>query len=119
MSLLGKRRCSVAATPIGTPTRVIYLSDRGRPRAYADGWLSARCTTAVRSAEALDREATGADLLVAMFNDRESPAVWLLGEQDITHYDLPVCGHNEERRCCGLIRLAREPTGASSKSHLF
>jgi ATP-dependent Clp protease ATP-binding subunit ClpA len=42
---------------------------------------------AVRSAEALDREATGADLLVAMFNERESPAVWLLGEQDITHYD--------------------------------
>jgi sulfite reductase alpha subunit-like flavoprotein len=42
---------------------------------------------AVRSAEALDREATGADLLVAMFNERESPAVWLLGEKDITHYD--------------------------------
>jgi Glyoxalase superfamily protein/Clp amino terminal domain, pathogenicity island component len=42
---------------------------------------------AVRSAEALDREATGADLLVAMFNERESPAVWLLGERDITHYD--------------------------------
>jgi transcriptional regulator with XRE-family HTH domain len=42
---------------------------------------------AVRSAEALAREATGADLLVAMFNERESPAVWLLGEQEITHYD--------------------------------
>ena len=43
---------------------------------------------AVRSAEALDREATGADLLVAMFDERESPAVWLLGEQGITHYDV-------------------------------
>jgi sulfite reductase alpha subunit-like flavoprotein len=42
---------------------------------------------AVRNAETLDREATGADLLVAMFDERESPAVWLLGEQGITHYD--------------------------------
>jgi Glyoxalase superfamily protein/Clp amino terminal domain, pathogenicity island component len=42
---------------------------------------------AVRSAEALDREATGADLLVAMFDEHESPAVWLLGEQGMTHYD--------------------------------
>jgi len=42
---------------------------------------------ALRSAEALDREATGADLLVAMFNEHESPAVWLLGEQGMTHYD--------------------------------
>jgi sulfite reductase alpha subunit-like flavoprotein len=42
---------------------------------------------AVRSAEGLDREATGTDLLVAMFNERESPAVWLLGEQGMTHYD--------------------------------
>jgi ATP-dependent Clp protease ATP-binding subunit ClpA len=34
----------------------------------------------VRSAEGLDREATGADLLVAMFDEHESPAVWLLGD---------------------------------------
>jgi sulfite reductase alpha subunit-like flavoprotein len=39
---------------------------------------------AVRNAEGLDREATGADLLVAMFVERESPAVWLLGELDMT-----------------------------------
>lgn len=42
---------------------------------------------AVRTAEALEREATGTDLLVAMFDERESPAVWLLGEQGMTHYD--------------------------------
>ena len=42
---------------------------------------------AVHNAEGLDREATGADLLVAMFNEHESPAVWLLGEVDMTHYD--------------------------------
>jgi hypothetical protein len=42
---------------------------------------------AVRSAEALDREGTGADLLVTMFDERERPAVWLLGEQGITHYN--------------------------------
>jgi hypothetical protein len=30
---------------------------------------------------------TGAALLAAMFDERESPAVWLLDEQDITHYD--------------------------------
>jgi Glyoxalase superfamily protein/Clp amino terminal domain, pathogenicity island component len=43
---------------------------------------------ALRSAEALDRDATGADLLAAMFDERERPAVWLLGEQGITHYDV-------------------------------
>lgn len=46
---------------------------------------------AVRSAEGLDREATGADLLVAMFSEHESPAVWLLGEQGMTHYDALSC----------------------------
>jgi hypothetical protein len=30
---------------------------------------------------------TGADLLVAIFAERESPAVWLLGEQDMTLQD--------------------------------
>jgi len=45
---------------------------------------------AVHSAESLDREASGADLLVAMFAEHESPAVWLLGEQGITHYDAVV-----------------------------
>jgi hypothetical protein len=30
---------------------------------------------------------TGAALLVAMFEERESPAVWLLGEHGMTHYD--------------------------------
>jgi hypothetical protein len=45
---------------------------------------------AVLSAEGLDREATGADLLVAMFVERESPAVWLLGELDMTLDDAVV-----------------------------
>ena len=30
---------------------------------------------------------TGADLLLAIFAERESPAVWLLGEQDMTLQD--------------------------------
>jgi ATP-dependent Clp protease ATP-binding subunit ClpA len=42
---------------------------------------------AVRSADALDREATGADLRLAIFNEHENPAVWLLSEQGITYYD--------------------------------
>ena len=36
---------------------------------------------AVLHAQGLDRDTTGADLLVAIFAETESPAVWLLGEQ--------------------------------------
>jgi hypothetical protein len=35
----------------------------------------------------LDRDVTGRDLLVAMFAERESPAVWFLGEQEMTRRD--------------------------------
>ena len=39
-------------------------------------------------AQGLGREtATGADLLVAIFDEKESPAAWLLGEQRITQQD--------------------------------
>jgi hypothetical protein len=42
---------------------------------------------AVDHAHSLDREATGADLLVAIFEEPESPAVWLLREQEVTQQD--------------------------------
>jgi ATP-dependent Clp protease ATP-binding subunit ClpA len=42
---------------------------------------------AVVHAQDLDREATGSDVLLAIFDERESPAVWLLGEQEMTQYD--------------------------------
>jgi hypothetical protein len=35
----------------------------------------------------LDRDVTGRDLLVAMFAETESPAVWLLGQQEMTRQD--------------------------------
>jgi hypothetical protein len=43
---------------------------------------------ALRDAHDLSRDAaTGADLLVAMLEETESPAVWLLGEQEMTRQD--------------------------------
>ena len=42
---------------------------------------------AVLHAQGLGRDTTGADLLVAMFAETESPAVWLLGEQEMTQQD--------------------------------
>jgi len=43
---------------------------------------------AVHHVRSLRREmATGADLLAALFYEKESPAVWLLGEQGMTHQD--------------------------------
>jgi hypothetical protein len=38
-------------------------------------------------AQGLGRDTTGADLLVALFAETESPAVWLLGEQEMTQQD--------------------------------
>jgi hypothetical protein len=40
---------------------------------------------------------TRAALVVAMFDERESVAVWLLGEQGVTHYDA-VSFVNRQRR---------------------
>ena len=42
---------------------------------------------AMLDAQGLGRDTTGADLLVAMFAETESPAVWLLGEQGMTYQD--------------------------------
>jgi hypothetical protein len=42
---------------------------------------------AMLQAQGLGRDTTGADLLVAMFAETESHAVWLLGEQDMTQQD--------------------------------
>jgi len=43
---------------------------------------------AVARAQGLGRHTvTGADLLVTLFSETESPAVWLLGEQDMTRQD--------------------------------
>ena len=43
---------------------------------------------AMLKAQGLGRDAvTGGDLLVAMFDETESPAVWLLGEQGMTQPD--------------------------------
>ena len=42
---------------------------------------------AMLDAQGLGRDTTGADLLVAIFAETESPAVWLLGEQDMTYQD--------------------------------
>jgi len=43
---------------------------------------------AMLHAQGLGREmATGGDILVAMFEEKESPAVWLLGEQEMTQED--------------------------------
>jgi hypothetical protein len=42
---------------------------------------------AVLHAQGLGRDTTGADLLVALFAETESPAVWLLGEQEMTQQD--------------------------------
>jgi hypothetical protein len=42
---------------------------------------------AVLHGQGLGRNATGADVLVAMFGESESPAVWLLGEQEMTQQD--------------------------------
>jgi hypothetical protein len=38
-------------------------------------------------AQGLGRDATGADILVAIFAERESTAVWLLGEQEMSQQD--------------------------------
>jgi hypothetical protein len=39
--------------------------------------------------QALGRDqVTGAELLAAMFDEKESPAVWFLGEQDVTQQDV-------------------------------
>jgi ATP-dependent Clp protease ATP-binding subunit ClpA len=42
---------------------------------------------AVLHVQALGRDITGADLLVAIFAETESPAVWLLGQQEMTQQD--------------------------------
>jgi ATP-dependent Clp protease ATP-binding subunit ClpA len=43
---------------------------------------------AVIHAQELGREtATGGDLLVAIFDENESPAVWFLGEHEMTQQD--------------------------------
>jgi len=43
---------------------------------------------AVLHAQGLGREmVTGGDVLVALFDEKESPAVWLLGEQGMTQED--------------------------------
>jgi Glyoxalase superfamily protein/Clp amino terminal domain, pathogenicity island component len=42
---------------------------------------------AVLHVQDLGRDITGADLLVAIFAETESPAVWLLGQQGMTRYD--------------------------------
>jgi Glyoxalase superfamily protein/Clp amino terminal domain, pathogenicity island component len=43
---------------------------------------------AVLHAQGLGRKmATGGDVLVALFDEKESPAVWLLGEQEMTQED--------------------------------
>ena len=44
---------------------------------------------AVLHAQGLGREtATGGDLLVAIFDEKESPAVWLLNEQEMIQQDV-------------------------------
>ena len=43
---------------------------------------------AMLHAQGLGREtATGGDLLAAFFDEKESPAVWFLGEQEMTQQD--------------------------------
>jgi len=42
---------------------------------------------AVLRAQGLGRDATGGDLLVAIFDERESNAAWFLSEQDMTQQD--------------------------------
>jgi ATP-dependent Clp protease ATP-binding subunit ClpA len=46
---------------------------------------------AMLDAQGLGRDTTGADLLVAIFAETESHAVWLLGEQDMTYQDAANC----------------------------
>ncbi len=46
-----------------------------------EGFCVSECTGG------LGRDMTGADLVVPMFAEMESPAVWLLGEHEMTRQD--------------------------------
>jgi ATP-dependent Clp protease ATP-binding subunit ClpA len=53
---------------------------------------------AVLHAQGLGREmATGGDILVAQFEEKESAAVWLLGEQEMTRDDAAISSRRSAR----------------------
>ncbi len=57
-------------------------------------------------------EVTGANVLVAIFAERESHAAYFLQEQDMTRYDaVNYISHGIAKRA-GLVREPRRPKGA-------
>ena len=53
---------------------------------------------AVARVKSLDRKATGADVLAAMFDQTESPAAWLLSEHGITQESVLNFNSNHDRQ---------------------
>lgn len=60
----------------------VLVTDEAQNASPTGAFRRAVYRAALRARDA-DRDATGVDVLVAMFNERESPAVWLLNEHGV------------------------------------
>jgi hypothetical protein len=70
---------------IDNDLKTLVIDDGGDSRPTA-GFQRAVQRAVIR-VQGLGRDTTGADLLLAMFAERESPAVWFLSEQEMTQED--------------------------------
>jgi hypothetical protein len=74
------------ASYIDNDLKALVIDDSRKPRPTPA--FQRVVLRAVLHAQGLGREtATGGDLLAAMFDEKESPAVWFLGEQEMTQQD--------------------------------
>jgi len=71
---------------IDSELTTLVTGDRAKARPTAA--FQRTVQRAIQHAQSRGRHAlTGGDLLVALFDETESPAVWFLGEQDMTQVD--------------------------------
>jgi len=90
---LGALRENVASY-IDNDLKTLVIDDSRKPRPTPA--FQRVVQRAVLHAQGLGRQtATGGDLLVAIFDETESPAVWLLGEQQMTQQDAVNFIHHE------------------------